>query len=115
MAAPEKAGAKPIIHLLRGDDELAIQQYIEEIKHSLGDPAMVDMNTTRLDGTSYREEDLGSAAFAMPFLAEKRLVILTQPLSRLTNKELQDRFLETAGADTGNDPAAAGSQGYLAV
>lgn len=94
MAVPEKSVAKPTIHLLRGDDELAIQQYIEEIKHSLGDAAMVEMNTTRLDGTSYREEDLSSAAFAMPFLAEKRLVILTHPLSRLTNKDLQDRFLK---------------------
>ena len=52
------------------------------------------MNTTRLDGSSTTLEQFEAAARAMPFLAPRRLVILTRPAARLTTKPQRERFLD---------------------
>jgi DNA polymerase-3 subunit delta len=55
------------------------------LEGKLGDPATASMNTSRLDGASFNLDQLPSIANAMPFLATRRLVILTQPTARLNN------------------------------
>ncbi len=85
----------PTIYLLHGDDEYAIAQMVDELERKLGDPATASLNTTRLDGSSYNLDLLPSIANALPFLASRRLVILTNPLARLGGqgaKEAQTRF-----------------------
>jgi DNA polymerase-3 subunit delta len=42
------------------------------------------MNISHLDGKLASDEDIRTAALAMPFLSERRLVVLTNPLSRLS-------------------------------
>ena len=66
---------------------------LSDTQKSLGEASTVEMNTTYLDGASYSEEDLRSAAYSIPFLSSKRLVILSNPLSRLTESSSQERFL----------------------
>jgi len=80
--------------LFYGDDEYAIAQSVVEFESNLGDSAMAAMNTTRLDGRSYNPEELQNAISAMPFLAERRLVILTNPTARLNNPPAQEKFKE---------------------
>lgn len=72
--------AVPVIYVLHGDDEFAISQRLAELEQKLGDPATAAMNTTRLDGRSCSLENLLSNAASMPFLAKRRLVIVTNPL-----------------------------------
>ncbi len=93
MGTPDKVEAMPLIYILRGDDDLAGRKFIADTQKSLGDAASVEMNTTYLDGASYSEEDLRSAAYSIPFLSMKRLVILSNPLSRLPERNSQERFL----------------------
>ncbi len=85
---------KPIVYIFHGDDELAINQAVERLYNQLGDPVTAEMNTTRLDGTVARKNDLLNAAATMPFLAERRLVILTHPLARLSEKNSQKQFCD---------------------
>lgn len=80
----------PTIILLHGDDGFAIRRASEEILAPLGDPAMVDLNLTRLDAPM--PDDIYAAAAAMPFLAERRVVIVTHPLSRLSAETSRERF-----------------------
>jgi DNA polymerase III subunit delta len=94
MVSVDKVETNPLIYIVRGDDDLAGRQFISETQKSLGDASMVEMNTTFLDGSSYSEEDLRSAAYSMPFLSSKRLVILSNPLPRLTESSSQERFLK---------------------
>lgn len=94
MGSHDKSEAIALIYILRGDDDLAGRQFITDTQNNLGDAAAVEMNTTQLDGASYSEEDLRSAAFSIPFLSAKRLVILSNPLSRLIDKDSQERFLK---------------------
>jgi len=71
---------KPIVYILRGDDRQAIEERLADLYHKTGDPDMAEMNTTRLDGKTTSLNDLRAAALAMPFLANRRLVILEDAL-----------------------------------
>ena len=84
----------PTIYLLDGEDEYAIAEIIAQLSSKLGDAATAEMNTTRLDGGSASVEQIEAAARAMPFLAPRRLIILTRPAARLTTKPQRDRFLD---------------------
>ncbi len=83
----------PVVYLLHGEDEFAISHFISEIESRMGDPATASMNTTRLDGRTVDIDELPSVTAALPFLAKRRLVILSNPLARLTSQELQEKFL----------------------
>jgi DNA polymerase III subunit delta len=83
---PAATVEKPVVILLHGDDTYAIQKTIAGMQAKIGDPSMAELNTTQLDGRQVDEDDIRSAAFAMPFLTERRLVVVTDPLARLSNK-----------------------------
>ncbi|MBN2549100.1 MAG: DNA polymerase III subunit delta [Anaerolineales bacterium] len=89
--------AVPVISVLHGEDEFAIAQYVVKIEAELGDPAMLAMNTTRLDGQSFNPEELLSVAAAMPFLSSRRLVVFTNFLVRLTTDDARKKFIEQLG------------------
>jgi DNA polymerase III subunit delta len=84
----------PVIYLLHGEDEFGIAQFVAELKARLGDPSLADMNTTVLDGRSASFNELVTATSAVPFLAPRRLVVLTYPLARFSNEPARGKFLE---------------------
>jgi len=84
----------PVVYLLHGEDEFAITQFVSELEGKLGDPSVAVMNITRLDGQSFNPDELLSVASAMPFLTNRRLVILVNPTTRLNNPAAQQRFRE---------------------
>jgi DNA polymerase III subunit delta len=86
-------GDWPVI-LLHGEDEFAIAQFLIQFESGLGDRSLVEMNTTRLDGGTTSLEQLFSTAGALPFLAPRRLVIFTHPLSRVKDKASQKKFTD---------------------
>ncbi len=80
----------PCIYIFHGDDQFAIRQQVAEMQAQLGnDPAMCEMNTSRLDGRSTSLDDLRRAANALPFLLERRLVIFDDPLAKITTAATQ--------------------------
>ena len=89
----------PEIYIFDGDDEYAIKESIDKLQSRLGDAAIADMNTTRLDGRQTTLNQLKDATAAVPFLATKRLVILTHPIDRLKDKASQEEFLNYLNAD----------------
>jgi DNA polymerase-3 subunit delta len=82
----------PEIYLFDGDDEFAIDESIEKIHIKLGEANIAKMNTTRLDGRSFSLAQLKDSVATVPFLASKRLVILTHPTARLKDKLEQAEF-----------------------
>lgn len=83
---------KPVVYIVHGDDQLAIKRFLSVMIERMGDPSMAELNTSRMDGRQASEDDLRSAANAMPFLAERRLVILSHPTARLTTDAGRKRF-----------------------
>jgi len=83
---------KPVIYILHGDDEFAIAEFVAGMESKMGDPATAEMNTTRLDGNSFSIDSLVTATHAMPFLADRRMVLLADPLGRMKSPSFREKF-----------------------
>ena len=93
VAASSSDTKKPILYLIYGDDSLAMTKIEKEMTARLGEESIAEMNISRFQG-SPRIEELRNAAFAMPFLAERRLVIVTKALDLVRGSKNKDAFLE---------------------
>jgi DNA polymerase-3 subunit delta len=74
---------QPSVYILHGEDEYALAQDLANMESRFGDPAIKEANTTRLDGRTFNQEDLLTAVGPMPFLAERRIVILEEYVKKL--------------------------------
>lgn len=90
MAAAEE---HPSVCIYHGDDPFAIRRHVNEEVKSLGEPTWAEMNTVRLDGRQCSDDDLRSAVNALPFVSERRLVILANPFARTSTDAARKRFL----------------------
>ena len=88
----------PTFYVFHGADEFTRAETLADFKRRLGPPDTVDLNTTLLDGSRLTLAKLRHACDAVPFLAEKRLVIVTGWLTRLTAQK--GRALSTAQKET---------------
>jgi DNA polymerase-3 subunit delta len=84
---------KPVVYVFHGDDELAISESIAELKSRLGEPSMIELNLTTLDGRSFSIEEFETAGKSLPFLAERRLAVLNHPLAYMQNDSNRKRIL----------------------
>jgi DNA polymerase-3 subunit delta len=86
------AESAALVYILDGEDEFEIARFIAERQARLGDPTTAEMNTTRLDGHSANLEAITGAVRAMPFLAPRRLVLLTHPLAQIKTEDQRKKF-----------------------
>jgi len=84
----------PTFYVFHGADEFTRAETLADFKRRLGPPDTVDLNTTILDGKTLTLAELHHVCDAIPFLAEKRLVIVEGLLTQLTSRK--DRKLSTA-------------------
>lgn len=84
--------SSPVIYLLDGENEFAIHGVLTQLVAKLGDPSIAALNVTPMDGRTSTLEDLRLVTSAMPFLASRRLVILSHPTHRLNSEALRKRF-----------------------
>ncbi|HIE38040.1 MAG TPA: DNA polymerase III subunit delta [Anaerolineales bacterium] len=73
----------PTFYVLHGSDEFTRAERVAEFRQRLGPPETADLNTTWLDGRAVTLGDLRHACEAVPFLADRRLVLVTGLLTRL--------------------------------
>ena len=83
--------SKPTFYLLRGDDSTRIKEVVAGFQAGLGDPSMADLNTTRCEGDGLSFETLQADALTMPFLADRRLIIIENARAFL-GKMVKDRI-----------------------
>jgi len=69
-----------------GVEEFLRARAIAELRRQLGEPSLGSMNTAMLDGRKLTLPELKDAVEALPFLVEKRLVVVTGLLVRLAGK-----------------------------
>ena len=104
---------KPTVYILHGDDTFGIQRVLDGLLARMGDPTMADLNTTRYDGREASEEVVRSAANSMPFLSDRRMVILTHPFARLNTEAARARFRELLDGLPEFDRPGADHRGFL--
>lgn len=84
--------AKPVVYLLHGDDPFGIERALDTMLSKMGDPGMAELNCSRLDGREASVEMVAGVANSMPFLAERRMVVLKYPLAKVTSEAVRERF-----------------------
>ena len=80
----------PTFYIFHGADEFTRAEALADFRRRLGPPDMVDLNTTHFEGASLTLSELRHACDAIPFLAERRLVIVTGLLARLSPQKDRD-------------------------
>jgi DNA polymerase-3 subunit delta len=83
----------PILFLY-GTDEFAISRRIADITAKTDKDGM---NTSRFEARLTNDEELNNAVNSMPFLSDKRLVILANPSQKYGAGEPRRKFLEFLG------------------
>jgi DNA polymerase-3 subunit delta len=77
----------PTFYVFHGTDEFTRTETLADFRSRLGPADAVDLNTTFLDGRRASLAELHHACDAIPFLAEKRLVIVDGLLARVAEQE----------------------------
>ena len=75
-----------MLYILSGQDEFSRDEALAEIKKGIGDPTLLAANTTVLSGERLSLEQLRNVCETVPFLTEKRLVIIEGLLGRFESK-----------------------------
>ena len=70
-------------YVLHGEDELSQTEAVDKLRAKMGDPQFADLNTAQFDGRKISLGELQHACDSVPFLTDKRLVIVTGMLARL--------------------------------
>jgi len=90
---------KPVIYIFHGDDMLSMERAVEKMVAALGESGAADLNFTRLDGRTARFEEIFTVATTMPFLAERRLVVVSNPLNLISNHSSNEQKKICASLD----------------
>ena len=80
-----------MLYILLGQDDFSLTHSLEEIKKSIGDQTLLAANTATLDGQQITLDQLRTVCETVPFLAERRLVIVTGLLERFESKDKSSR------------------------
>jgi DNA polymerase-3 subunit delta len=81
-----------MFYLFHGDDEHSQRETMTDLVAKLGDPGMIDLNTSRFEG-NVTVKELRNACDAIPFLAPARLVIVRDLFSKKQPKSFLDELL----------------------
>jgi DNA polymerase-3 subunit delta len=73
-----------MFYILHGEDEFSRAEQVAAFKEKIGDATVRDFNVTVLDGRKVTLAELRHAADSVPFLADKRLVVVEGLLARLS-------------------------------
>jgi DNA polymerase-3 subunit delta len=93
-----------LLYILHGEDDFSLNRALGEIKKGLGDPSMLATNTSVLEGQSVTPAELQVVVGTVPFLAEKRLVIVQGLLGRFESQKKPPRRKKSQSANgQGND------------
>ncbi|MDD4923963.1 MAG: DNA polymerase III subunit delta [Dehalococcoidales bacterium] len=89
-----------MLYILAGPDDFSRTEALAEIKKELGDVSMLSSNTSVFDGKKLVPGELAAVAQAMPFLSEKRLIIVEGLLERFSSDVPKSRGKKTTRAST---------------
>ncbi len=71
----------PRFYVFHGSDEFTRSEAVADLRHRMGE--LGELNTVHLDGRTVTLEELRRACETVPFLADRRLVLVTGLLTRL--------------------------------
>lgn len=85
--------SSPSVYLFYGNDEPAMREALAGLQNKIGDATTVEMNTTRFEA-GFSFDALRAAAQAAPFLASRRMVIVSAASKAFPAGETRNRFTQ---------------------
>ena len=73
--------ATPTFYILHGDDSISRDAALERLRRAMGEDG--DLNRSEFDGAQTSVAEALAAVKSLPFLAEKRLVIVSDLISHI--------------------------------
>ncbi|MFA5629733.1 MAG: DNA polymerase III subunit delta [Dehalococcoidales bacterium] len=89
-----------MLYILYGPDGFSRTEALAEIKKGLGDEVMLASNTNVFEGKKITPSELSVVAQAVPFLSEKRLIIIEGLLEKFDSKAPKSRGKKTTKASS---------------
>jgi DNA polymerase-3 subunit delta len=77
-----------VTYLFHGQDEPKLREQLESFCNEILDPAMADLNMSRLSGKAIQLGDIRAAAGSLPFMADVRLVLVENFTEHSNAKDL---------------------------
>lgn len=96
-----------MIYLLHGPDELLRSERLAAIRAALGEPELAELSTSILDGRKASVAEVCYHCDVMPFLTERRLVIVNSLLGQLKRRQ-QGGKKKADAAEAGESAKSAG-------
>jgi DNA polymerase-3 subunit delta len=78
-------------YIFHGEDEFSRTEQVGKFRAQMGDPQFADLNTLAFDGRKVTLGELQHACDAVPFLSDKRLVIVEGMLARFEPRRKSDQ------------------------
>jgi DNA polymerase-3 subunit delta len=94
-------------YIFHGDDEFSRTEQVNKFRAQMGDPQFADLSITTFDGRRLTLSELQHACDAVPFLSDKRLVIVEGMLARFDPRHSRDDGEETEELEAEANPALA--------
>ena len=91
-----------MIHILYGADSFSVREALDRLKVSFSGDGTFGSNLTALDGRKVTSEELLSICNTVPFLAEKRLVVVEGLLQRFQTGRRRARRRRRSESEQGN-------------
>ncbi len=76
----------PRYYILHGEDELTRTETLKNLQTRLGPPELIALNTTVFEADQVSLGELMNTCDTIPFMAQRRLVIVHGLLTRLANR-----------------------------
>lgn len=84
----------PTLYIFHGPDEFSRSEQLAKFKAQMGDPATAALNISIFDGGKVTLNDIRGTCDAMPFLSDKRLVIVENLFGGPGGKAMLDGLLD---------------------
>jgi DNA polymerase III subunit delta len=81
-----------LLYILAGPDDFSRTMTLDEIKRGLGDGSILSMSTTILEGQKLTVDELKHACETVPFLSEKRLVVINGLIERFDTTSKSEKI-----------------------
>ena len=75
-----------MLYLIYGEDDVSVEEAVAAMKANAGPAELRDVNVTVLESNNLTPEELAAAAFTIPFMADRRLVIVRGLMSRFERR-----------------------------
>ncbi len=96
-------------YIFHGEDEFSRAEEVKKLRAKMGDAQFADLNTTFLEGRSVTFGELRHHCDAIPFLSDKRLVIVEGLLTRLNPRQKKTEGEGEEPAEAESNPELAGA------